>query len=217
MCRPLASCLASPQAGFVTCAAVRSGFESILISLIWPYCSRVVVQNLYDYIGVCMWKCAFKTLKAWYRMDSNAPWRLNRPGECPYKPEGNVFTIVPGGGLPTSIYPDAVHTFHIGFGADMCASMIIWLARMGKFGVYRSFDERLRSAFSAFQQYCHDTNRFNSCHEWCLKKFGMSQLPSLACNFFWGSLCCLFSRFMCVCVSLSVQSKDKCLPCLLGR
>ena len=127
-------------------------------------------------------------------MDADAQWRSARPGPPPFKPEGNVFEGVPGLNKPWYIKPDLVHTFHIGFGADFCASTIVWLAKLGKFGHARKLDERLRNAYSAFRHYCHTTNRFTACDEWSTKKFGMTTilgfawhkiLPVSPANFLW--------------------------------
>ena len=107
-------------------------------------------------------------------MRSTATWRSARPGPCPYKPAGNIFSIVPGGGDPARIKPDIVHTFHIGVGVDMAASIIVWLVKLRKFEG-RSFEERLRDAYSKFMVFCHDSNRYTSCNEWTQKRFGMSQ------------------------------------------
>jgi len=75
--------------------------------------------------------------------------------------------------VPKRIKPDLVHTFHIGFGADLAASIVVWLAKLGKFGA-SNFDERLRTAYGMFQEFCHAEKRYTSCEEWCIKKFGMS-------------------------------------------
>lgn len=80
--------------------------------------------------------------------------------------------MVPGC-TPERIKPDLVHSFHIGFGTDLAASIIVWLSRLDKFGRL-AFDERLRVAYSTFQEYCHEQKRYNSCDEWCLKKMGMT-------------------------------------------
>lgn len=121
-----------------------------------------------------------RALKAWYRMDSNAPWRGD-PGRSPFKREGNVFSSVPGGGNVSSIRPDIVHTFHIGFGCDMAASMIVWMARMGVFPTgSNKMDDKLLEAFSRFQAFCHDTNRYNACESWSTKKFGMNSSQGFA-------------------------------------
>ncbi|CAL1129176.1 unnamed protein product [Cladocopium goreaui] len=118
--------------------------------------------------------CHLCTGEEWYRFDSDAAWRGpgGRPGPSPFKSDGNVFSIVPGC-TPERIKPDLVHSFHIGFGADLAASIIVWLARLDKFGRL-AFDERLRVAYSMFQEYCHEQKRYNSCDEWCLKKMGMT-------------------------------------------
>ena len=107
-----------------------------------------------------------------------------RPGPSPFKPEGNVFERVPGC-TPERIKPDLVHTFHIGFGADLAASMIVWMAKMNKFGRL-SFDDKLRVAYSMFQEYCHHTKRYTACDEWCMKKFSMSSFLGIS---FLGYVC----------------------------
>lgn len=107
-------------------------------------------------------------------MDSAAPWRLAE-SPCPYKAEGNVFNTVPGMEDPRRIKPDLVHTFHIGCGADLCSPTLVWLCQLGVFGNARALDERLRNAYSAYRQFCHDTNRYTACDEWSRKKLGMGQ------------------------------------------
>ena len=116
-------------------------------------------------------------LQEWHRFDAGSPWMAAgaRPGPSPFKSEGSVFDIVPGADLPSRIYPDLVHTFHIGYGCDLTASIICWLARLNIFGNGK-FDEKLRKAYSDFQAFCHDTNRFTACDEWSTKKLGMTQI-----------------------------------------
>ena len=128
----------------------------------------------------------------WYRFDSDAASRGpgGRPGPSPFKSDGNVFSIVPGC-TPERIKPDLVHSFHIGFGADLAASIIVWLARLDKFGRL-AFDERLRVAYSMFQEYCHEQKRYNSCDEWCLKKWEWHRIFGDKYVFFCFSPCFLF-------------------------
>ncbi len=112
--------------------------------------------------------------KEWWRFDPGSPWMGpgGKPGPSPFKEIGNVFQNV-AGCVPKRIKPDLVHTFHIGFGADLAASCIVWLAKLDVFG-RSAFDDKLRIAFSMFQEYCHETKRYTSCDLWCMKKFGMS-------------------------------------------
>lgn len=113
-------------------------------------------------------------MQEWWRLDDAAPWRLDRPGPSPFKRIGNPWSgLVPGADSPDRIKPDMVHTFHIGFGQDLAASCIVWLARLGLFG-NRPFDERLRSAYSCFREFCHTEKRYTSCDQWCLKKLKMT-------------------------------------------
>lgn len=100
-----------------------------------------------------------------------------RPGPSPFKREGSVFDVVPGANAPSRIYPDVVHSFHIGFGQDLAASCVTWLAHMDQFGPNPRFDAKLRAAYTNFRQYCHDTHRFTACDEWSMKKFGMKKYP----------------------------------------
>ena len=109
-------------------------------------------------------------------MDDNAPWRdpRNRPGPSPYKACSNPFyQLLPGADNPFRIKPDIVHTLHIGFGQDMCASTIVLLAKKGCFGNPRSLDDRLAMAYASYQEYCHNTQRFTACDGWTTKTLGM--------------------------------------------
>ena len=125
----------------------------------------------------------------WWRHDSDAPWKLaeNRPGESPFKPEGNPFAIVPGGDSPKRIRPDVVHTFHIGFGVDMAASFVVWLCKLGKLGSTgrprQAFDDKLSMAYSTFREYCHIHKRFTACDHWSMKKLAMTS--KLSCAITW--------------------------------
>ena len=87
-----------------------------------------------------------------------------------------MFACVPGLNRPFCIKPDLVHTFHIGVGIDLCASSLVWLCRLKKFGRHRSFDESLRAAYGLFQSFCHREMRFTSCDEWSTKKLSMTKL-----------------------------------------
>ena len=116
--------------------------------------------------------------KDWWDMRPTAVWRsaAGRPGPSPFKQMGGVFAHVPGGGVPARIKPDLVHTFHIGIGADLSSSILVWLVTLGKIGGRRKFNENLLEAFSLFKRWCHDTHRYTSCDTWTNKKIGKKSL-----------------------------------------
>lgn len=143
----------------------------------------------YDHIVYLHHMVLVLLMEEWHRMDDEAPWRRNRPGPNPIKVCGHPFLGVPGADDPYRIKPDLVHTFHIGFGADMCASMIVLLCEKQQFGNHRSFDDRLLAAYSHFQSYCHSTHRYTACEEWSKRNMGMTKF--LDCYFI--NLCWHFS------------------------
>lgn len=122
-----------------------------------------------------------RCLAGWHRFDRDSPWLVDggRPGPSPFKREGSVFDVVHGASSPQRIYQDVVHTFHIGFGCDLAASMVVWLAKMNHFGNPGTFDGKLRSAFGNFQEWCSDTNHFSACDEWTYKRLSMNSILGL--------------------------------------
>lgn len=62
----------------------------------------------------------------WWRADDQAKWRQNRPGPDPtYHP--SALSSVPGCG--PLVCPDQAHTWHLGLGQELCASIIaLWRA-----------------------------------------------------------------------------------------
>lgn len=126
----------------------------------------------------------YTCMQEWWRYDDDAPWKApgNRPGPTPFKDCERPFDIIPGGSSVERIKPDVVHTFHIGFGTDLGASFVVWLVRLGFFNNgmnHQSFDEKLKTAYSTFREYCHNTRRFTACDQWCLKKFSMASTTIL--------------------------------------
>ena len=121
------------------------------------------------------------TCEDWYDMSPEAIWRFpaSRPGESPYKASGCPFEILPGASEPFRIKPDVVHTFHIGFGQDLASSAVVWIAKLGRFGRARKFDDRLCAAFSEYQMWCKEKGRYTSCEYWTSKKLGISPLDWL--------------------------------------
>lgn len=163
----------------------------------WPYLRKVSWPKLSDRVlepvGFClsyglhvqaglplMWSegasgCGFSgSCQDWWDMGDGADWRGDRPGPSPFKEIGNVFETVPSMGAAGRIKPDLVHTFHIGFGVDMAASMIVYLLSVGVFGPWRSLDDGLACAYSKYREFCHDTHRYTACDPWCKKKMGMT-------------------------------------------
>lgn len=131
------------------------------------------------------------TLEEWHRFDDQAPWKLEeeRPGACPFHRDGNPFSLIlPGASNPWRIKPDLVHTFHIGFGVDLCASSVMWAVRKGKFpGV--SIEDGIASAYAQFQSFCSTTHRFTSCELWGKLAFKMTKILELDINIFaWFSV-----------------------------
>lgn len=166
---------------FATCALLRTAWSLLCLKMLAPTFMVVFIPigpkqppPSFDWTGSLHIAAA---LQEWHRFDAGSPWMAAgaRPGPSPFKSEGSVFDVVLGADLPSRIYPDVVHTFHIGFGCDLAASIICWLARLNIFGNGK-FDEKLRKAYSDFQAFCHDTNRFTACDEWSTKKLGMKQI-----------------------------------------
>ena len=60
-------------------------------------------------------------LQEWWRADAQARWRANRPGADPtYR--RSAMSSVPGCG--PLVCPDQAHTWHLGLGQELCASII---------------------------------------------------------------------------------------------
>ena len=151
--------------GYVTFALVRSQLSETLWSTQCPSKHKQIWV-------VC------QPMQEWWRMDNEAPWRSpeNRPGPSPFKDCERPFSFLPAGDDPRNIKPDIVHTFHIGFGVDLAASIVVWLCKLGIFNngqPRQSLDDKLRCAYSSFREFCHETHRFTACDQWCLKKMGM--------------------------------------------
>ena len=100
-----------------------------------------------------------------------------KPGEDERSPLRDLI----GGEDPKYIKPDIFHTFHLGFGADMAASCICWMARLKCFGNIRKFDSKLLLAYNEFMQWVSQNKRYTSCSEFSVDSFKMKK-GSLSCN-----------------------------------
>ena len=98
----------------------------------WPYLRKAAaVQPGFTSKRVCRLCCG----EDWHDLSEDAAWRHERPGGDPLKSNRSVpFFKMPDGRTPRVILLDVVHTFHIGFGVDLCASMIVMLPFMGLLG-----------------------------------------------------------------------------------
>lgn len=116
----------------------------------------------------------------WHNFHPGAPWRsASRPGPWPFKSR-HPFFEVPGGDSPLRIHADMVHTYHIGFGVDCCASIIVALCNEQKFGSGCAFPARLEAAYNAFRQWCTLNKKFTTCDVWTRKSLGMTK--NLGCT-----------------------------------
>ena len=118
----------------------------------------------------------------WTRMQRGGIPRTVQ-GQARIKPASTLsfYHLVPGADSAARIKPDIVHTFHIGCGQDMCASVIVLLAKKGCFGNQRALDDKLSAAYARYQAYCHATQRYTACDEWTIKTLGVKTNLGLAC------------------------------------
>ena len=94
----------------------------------------------------------------------------------PFKHNRVPYFILPRGKEPQSYLPDTCHTFHIGFGVDMAASMVVCLCRLALFeGVNHTqkLDTQLALAFRRYVEWCNRSHRYTSCREWSEKVLGV--------------------------------------------
>lgn len=125
--------------------------------------------------------------QAWYNFtDPHAPWRYQRPHTPPFKSRLSPLCKIPGALSPHRLYPDVAHTFHMGFGKDMAASTIVWLARRGFFGREVRFDDRISNAYAQYMAWCHANKKHTATEAFSCKNFSMS-----------SSLCCMSSCQTC--------------------
>ena len=111
----------------------------------------------------------------WWDMASTARWRQEHV-PSPFKHNRVPYFILPRGKEPQSYLPDTCHTFHIGFGVDMAASMVVCLCRLALFeGVNHTqkLDTQLALAFRRYVEWCNRSHRYTSCREWSEKVLGV--------------------------------------------
>lgn len=82
---------------------------------------------------------------------------------------------IPGGSSPHRIRTDPVHTYHIGYGKDETASIIMILVHMGHFGSRGSVDVKLESAYERFAVFCKTNSKHTSILEFSKKQFKISK------------------------------------------
>ncbi|CAJ1375798.1 unnamed protein product [Effrenium voratum] len=134
----------------------------------WPYLRKAL--DIYTGSGYC---CRQIPAENWHDFSEDAPWRHERPNPSPFKEDGNPFHKVPGADDALRVLPDVMHTYHIGFGVDFCASIIMWLANLGHFGHKGKIDDWLREAHSRFMQWCAANGKYSACTEWSRRTFHM--------------------------------------------
>ena len=81
---------------------------------------------------------------------------------------------LPGGSSPFRIRTDPVHTYHIGYGKDENASIIMVLVQVGHFGTRGSVDKKLETAFERYATYCKINRKHTSITEFSKKQFKIS-------------------------------------------
>ena len=111
----------------------------------------------------------------WWDMASTARWRQEHV-PSPFKHNRVPYFILPRGKEPQSYLPDTCHTFHIGFGVDMAASMVVCLCRLALFeGVNHTqkLDTQQALAFRRYVEWCNRSHRYTSCREWSEKVLGV--------------------------------------------
>ena len=93
----------------------------------------------------------------------------------PHKPGPIPLLDIPG--LRTdNICTDPMHTFHLGWGADMAASCVVVLSRLGFWGT-GALDSKLSRAYNDFMMYCTAHGRTTSCENFSKKDFDMWLVP----------------------------------------
>lgn len=107
----------------------------------------------------------------------NLPLGYHNPS--PYWPNfrSPMFDL-PGGQDAFRIRTDPTHTYHIGYGKDENASILVLLAQLGHFGGKGSLDAKLERAFERFAIYCKSTRKHTSITFFSKKQFKIQQTLS---------------------------------------
>lgn len=116
--------------------------------------------------------------KDWWDFTSTSELRnlpLDYVNPSPYKANvrSPVFDL-PGGECPSRIRADPAHTYHIGYGKDENASIVILLCNAGHFGP-GSLPTKLDNAFERFAIYCKSNGKHTSITEFSKKLFKIQQ------------------------------------------
>lgn len=85
-----------------------------------------------------------------------------------------VFDLA-GGSSPHRIRTDPVHTYHIGYGKDEHASVVVLLAYLGHFGARGSMDKKLEDAFERFATWCKSNSKHTSISAFSKKQFKIAK------------------------------------------
>lgn len=112
-------------------------------------------------------------------MSSTGPLRSLEPGyenPSPFKANcrSPMFDL-PGGCSPSRIRADPAHTYHIGYGKDENASIIMMLVKVGHFGARGSVDKKLDDAFERFAIFCKNSRKHTSIVEFSKKLFKINK------------------------------------------
>ncbi|CAK9113451.1 unnamed protein product, partial [Durusdinium trenchii] len=126
----------------------------------WPFLRKI-----------CKLQSGFQALRKCHLCDSVEWWDMSRSGRLrnlapgyhnpsPYKRNMHspVFDLA-GGSSPHRIRTDPVHTYHIGYGKDEHASVVVLLAYLGHFGARGSMDKKLEDAFERFATWCKSNSK----------------------------------------------------------
>ena len=107
-------------------------------------------------------------------MSEAAEWRstVGQRQTSPFKSNDVPLLRIPGM-RPSLIATDPLHTFHLGWGADLAASGLLMLAKLGYFGS-GGLDARLGQAYEYFLQFCKSEGRSTSCDNFAKRDFDMS-------------------------------------------